>query len=203
MDYFGLPYPYAYPVRTNAGDWTPAAVQLNRTLRMLWEQHVYWTRLTVNSIVGRYPEQQAATARLLRNPTDFGASLEPYYGKAIADRFAALLRDHLTIAAEFVTDLRDGKQAEAADAQKRWYANAADIAEFLGRINPYWSREEWVLMMNEHLRLLTLEAAYRLSADYAANAAISDPIERQALEMADVMTQGIIRQFPSSFGIVS
>ncbi|MEJ8544716.1 hypothetical protein [Brevibacillus borstelensis] len=37
--------------------WTTPQVELNRTLRALWEQHIYWTRLTVNSIVGNLPDQ--------------------------------------------------------------------------------------------------------------------------------------------------
>ncbi|ANY70906.1 acetylglutamate kinase [Paenibacillus sp. BIHB 4019] len=174
-------------------------MELNRKLRTLWVQHVYWTRLTVNSIVDRLGDEQATTARLLRNPTDFAAALEPLYGKVIAARFAELLREHLVIAAELVKALQAGDNAAAADAQKRWYMNAEAIADFLGQINPYWSKEEWKRMLDEHLRLLTGEVAARLAKNYEQNVALGDPIEAQAMGMADVMTNGIIRQFPSLF----
>lgn len=77
------PYSPAYydfpPVRfaATAMVWTPSMVELNQKLRSLWEQHVYWTRLTVNSIVGRLPDEKETTARLLRNAGDFAAALEP------------------------------------------------------------------------------------------------------------------------------
>jgi hypothetical protein len=174
-------------------------VDLNRSLRTLWMQHVYWTRLTINSIVDRLAGEQATTARLLRNPSDFAAALKPFYGPDIANEFARLLTAHLTIAVEVVKALQASDAKAAEDAQKRWYANADDIAKLLGRINPYWSEQEWKNMLYEHLRLLTQEVATRLAGNYTENVALGDPIEAQALEMADVMTKGIIQQFPSAF----
>jgi hypothetical protein len=183
--------------------WTPALVELNQKLRSLWEQHVFWTRMTVNSIVGGLPDEEPTTARLLRNPDDFAAVLRPLYGPAIAARFAELLRSHLTIAAELVKALKAGNTAAAEDARKRWFMNADDIAAFLGRINPYWSEAEWRNMLYEHLRLLSNEVATRLAGNYEENVATSDRIQAQALGMADVMTRGIARQFPEFFAASS
>lgn len=179
--------------------WTPSTVELNRGLRALWEQHVYWTRLTVNSIVGRLPDEKETTNRLLRNPTDFAAVLTPLYGPIMANRFAELLREHLTIAAELVKALQAGNSEAASDAQRRWYRNADEIADFLSKMNPYWSKEEWRSMLYEHLALLTQEVSTRFAGNYAENIALNDKIEPQALGMADVMTTGIVQQFPAAF----
>ncbi|SCX92877.1 hypothetical protein SAMN05720606_101482 [Paenibacillus polysaccharolyticus] len=192
---------YYYPTfrKTDSLQCTTASVDLNRKLRSLWEQHVFWTRLTVNSIVDGLGDIQPTTARLLRNPSDFAQVLAPIYGAAIASQFEKLLREHLTIAAELVTDLKSGNSTAAADAQKRWYANADEIATFLAQINPYWSKVEWQRMMYEHLRLLTEEVGSRIAKDYVRNVELSDSIEPQALGMADMMTSGIVQQFPSVF----
>lgn len=179
--------------------WTSSAVKLNQTLRSLWEQHIFWTRLTVNSIVGRQPDEEETTKRLLRNPDDFAAVLRPLYGPNIASKFDELLTAHLTIAAELVKALQAGNTAVAKDAERRWYRNADDIAKFLSRINPFWSEAEWRQMMHEHLRLLTLEVSTRLAGNYRENIALSDQIQPQALGMADVMTYGILQQFPAAF----
>ncbi|MDR6721688.1 methyl-accepting chemotaxis protein [Paenibacillus amylolyticus] len=195
-------YPvYYYPVfrQEHSVHWTPTSVELNRKLRTLWEQHVFWTRLTVNSIVDGLGDVDQTAARLLRNPQDFAEVLAPIYGSGIANEFEKLLNEHLTIAAELVTALKAGNTSAAEDAQKRWYANADDIAQFFARINPYWSKEEWQRMMYEHLRLLSEEVATRLAKDYTTNVALSDSIEQQALEMADMMTTGIVQQFPMVF----
>lgn len=113
--------------------------------------------------------------------------------------FAALLRDHLVIAAELVTAARDEDTERAADAERRWFENADDIAAFLGRINPHWSEQEWRTMLYEHLKLTKAEAVSQITEDFSAGISLFDDIEEQALEMADVMTQGIIDQFPQRF----
>jgi len=179
--------------------WTPSKVALDRQMRSLWAQHIYWTRLAVNSIAGRLPDEQPTVERLLQNAQDFADAFRPYYGDAAAGRFGELMRSHLTIAAEVVKALRDNRTEAAADAQKRWYANADEIAVFLGRINPFWSAAEWRNMMRQHLQLLTREVTTRIAGQYAENVATNRAVEAQAMEMADKMTSGIIRQFPSQF----
>ncbi|WP_028558782.1 hypothetical protein [Paenibacillus pinihumi] len=197
--YYPIQYNHYYFRQETQWIWTPSKVELNRKLRALWEQHIYWTRLTVNSIVGKLPDVEPTTNRLLRNPDDFAAVLSVYYGPELASDFAKLFREHLTIAAELTTQLRDGKTKEAAETEKRWYANADAIAAFLARINPYWSQKEWQQMLYEHLKLLTEEVAARIAGDYVKNVATNMEIEPQALEMADMMTTGIVQQFPGSF----
>lgn len=172
---------------------------LNQRLRALWEQHIYWTRLAVGSILNRLPDEKATVARLLRNPEDFKKVLEPLYGPAVASQFAALLRDHLTIAAELVKALQAGNSMAAADANQRWFRNADDIAKLLSRINPNWSETEWRKMLYEHLNLLSRAVSARLAQNYEENVALDDLIELQALMMADIMTNGIVRQFPQAF----
>lgn len=168
---------------------------LGNQMRLLWEQHVYWTRLVISGIVLKTPDLEASKARLLRNPGDFAAALSPFYGRAASARFASLLTDHLTIAAELVTAASEGKAQEAAEAEKRWYANADQIASFLSTINPHWTMSEWRDMLYSHLSMTKEEAVDFINANYAASVAVFDQIEKEALEMADQMTEGIVQQF--------
>lgn len=168
---------------------------IGNQMRLLWEQHVYWTRLVISGIVFKTPDLEASKARLLRNPGDFAAALSPFYGRAASARFASLLTDHLTIAAELVTAASEGKAQEAAEAEKRWYANADQIASFLSTINPYWTMSEWRDMLYSHLSMTKEEAVDFINANYAASVAVFDQIEKEALEMADRMTEGIVQQF--------
>ncbi|WP_232243237.1 acetylglutamate kinase [Paenibacillus sp. GSMTC-2017] len=192
-------YYYYYVRQSHPSLWPSSKVALNQKLRTLWEQHVFWTRLTINSIVDRLADEKQTTARLLRNPKDFAALLEPLYGPDIAHKFEVLFTEHLTIAAELVKALQAGNTAAAADAQKRWFANAEAIAIFLNQINPFWSRAEWKEMLDEHLKLTAEEATTRLAGNYDKNIALSDEIEIQALHMADMMMDGIVAQFPTLF----
>ncbi len=176
-----------------------AAVALSNHLRMLWVQHVVWTRLTILSNVFGLPDVDLVTKRLLRNPVDFESALKPFYGNVTASRFANLLTSHLVIADQLVKAAKAGDTAAAADAEKRWYSNADEIAAFLASINPYWSRDKWRAMLYEHLALTKSEAVDMLTGNYSGGISTFDKIEKQALEMADVMTAGIVKQFNDKF----
>lgn len=172
---------------------------LSNLLRMLWEQHVYWTRLVILSIALGLPDAEFVTNRLLRNPRDFEAALRPFYGVDIATKFAELFTSHLTIAAELVKAAKAGDSAAAANGEKRWYTNADQIATFLGSINQYWSAQEWREMLYDHLAMTKAEAVDILTQKYADSISMFENIEQEALAMADLMTQGIVKQFPHYF----
>lgn len=176
-----------------------AGETLSNHMRLLWEQHVYWTRMVISSMIFDLPDRELVTERLLRNAKDAEASLRPFYGEAAAARFAELLTGHLTIAAELVQAAKDNNITAAADAEKRWYENADQIAVFLNSINPYWSTQEWQSLLYNHLAMTKEEAVYFLTGNYADSISVFEDIEQEALEMADMMTQGIIRQFPQYF----
>ena len=132
---------------------------------------------------------------MLRNPIDFQHLLQFYYGEEIALKFRDLLTEHLVVAADLVKAAKAGDANAAAKAEKIWYANADEIAVFLGEINPYWSQEHWRKMMYHHLALVKQEAVNMLTGQYEDSVKVYDEIEIQALGMADVMAGGIIKQF--------
>lgn len=169
-------------------------LELNNQMRLLWEQHVYWTRLAISGIVFASPDLEQSTERLLRNPGDFAAVLTPFYGERAMAKFTELFTAHLTIAAQLVSELKAGNSRKAAETERRWYENANQIAGFFAAVNPCWSLRRWQEMLYSHLSMTKKEAAAFLSGNYAESVSIFDCIEKRALEMADVMTRGIIRQ---------
>ncbi len=175
--------------------YTRKQVKLMNKFRMLWEQHDVWTRETINGIVFELPNLELTTARLLRNPVDFANALKQFYGNRISGRFQDLLTEHLVLAADLVNAVKVGDNEAALEIEKDWFKNAEAIACFLGRINPFWSRKEWKEMMFQHLELVKSEALFLLNGEYEANIAVYDKIEKQTLEMADEMSEGIIKQF--------
>jgi hypothetical protein len=173
---------------------------LRNDMRRLWEDHVTWTRLAIISLTTDAPDTEATVGRLLQNQTDIGDAIEPFYGEAAGDELTRLLREHILIAADLVAAARAGDQVALADAQARWTANADEIAGFLASANPrFWKLGELKAMLHEHLRLTTDEAVARLQGDWAADVAAYDQIHLQALEMADHLSTGIVKQFPRRF----
>jgi hypothetical protein len=128
-----------------------------------------------------------------------GNLLKPFYGNKIAAKFSNLIREHLVIAAEIVTAAKAGNQKAVAALERKWYANGEEISEFLNRINPFIPLKEFREMFFEHLALTTREAVLILQGDYKESIAVFDKIELEALEMADIISAGIVRQFPQKF----
>jgi len=54
-------------------------------------------------------------------------------------------------------------------------------------------------MLNQHLSLTTQEATAQLQGRWADSQAMFDQIYPQILGMADALSDGIVKQFPSRF----
>ncbi len=168
-------------------------------MRKLWEDHVTWTRLAVISLTTGSPDTEATVGRLLQNQDDIGDAIAPFYGEEAGNQLATLLREHITIAADLIAAAKAGNQPEVARQQARWEANADEIARFLNSANPRWKLDETRSMLLEHLQLTTSEVVARLQSDWTADVAAYDEIHRQALHMADMLSTGIVAQFPKRF----
>lgn len=169
-------------------------------MRKLWEDHITWTRLYIVSAVADLPDKGDTAGRLLHNQADIGDAVKSFYGEEAGNQLTALLRDHILIAAELIEAAKSNDTAAFADANQRWYANANDIAAFLNAANPdHWPLADMQIMMKEHLDLTLAEASARLGGNYAADIAAYDEIHFQILHMADMLSEGIIEQFPKMF----
>lgn len=170
-------------------------IELINTFRKLWEQHVMWTRSFVISSAANLGDLEPVVRRLLRNPTDFAKALSKYYGGDKAKKFENLLTQHLLIAGNIVNAAKAGNTDTVNEERKKWYVNADQLAEFLASINPYWNRQEWQMMLYDHLKLLEVQVTERLTGQFAKDVAQYDIIEDQALMMGDLMANGIKKQF--------
>jgi hypothetical protein len=168
-------------------------------MRKLWSDHVFWTRLYIVSAVVADPSAQTAANRLLRNQEDIGNAIVPYYGAAAGTQLTNLLKQHILIAVDLVTAAKAGDQAKVADADRRWHANANDIATFLSGANPNWPKATVLAMLNQHLALTTQEATARIQGRWSDDASAFDSIFNQILGMADALSDGIVKQFPNRF----
>ena len=172
-------------------------------MRKLWEDHITWTRMYIVSAATESDDLAdiGPTAnRLLANQKDIGDALKPFYGDEAGDQVTALLRDHILTAADLIAaaKAKDGDAIAAKSAA--WYANAHDIATALNSLNPkQWPLDEMDKMMKDHLDLTLDEAVARLDGRYADDIVAYDKVHAEILEMADMLSAGIIAQFPAKF----
>lgn len=175
-------------------EYTRQQVRLMNQIRQLWVQHVYWTRFFIISTAADLGDLEPVTNRLLQNPRDFAQLLMLIYGTKIAGQFQKLFTQHLLIAADLVNAAKNAQVDKVNDARKRWYTNADEIAFFLSSINQCWEEAKWKTMMYSHLEMTEKEATLRLQGNYTDDIKVFDSIENEALQMADYMFCGIIKQ---------
>jgi hypothetical protein len=179
---------------------TKKAVTLREDMRKLWEDHITWTRLAIISLEGGTPDTEATVDRLMRNQADIGNALKPFYGKAAANKVTQLLREHILIAADVIAAAKAGNDAKLAEAQASWDANADQIAKVLHSANPrHWPLGAMKAEMHMHLKLTTEEAVAHLQGRWTADVAAYDKVHRHILHMSDVLSAGLIKQFPARF----
>ena len=171
-------------------------IELINSMRLVWSQHVYWTRMLMISIIEKLNDQEEVTNRLLQNPSDIAGIFDTYYQPDITRTIEQLLTEHLQIGAELITVLRDGNMEEADILDQQWYANADQIADALGNSNPYYDAEELRNMLYTHLELTKQEVAMRIAGDYQADITAFDEVEQEVLSMADYLSYGLMEQFP-------
>jgi hypothetical protein len=179
---------------------TDAQVAFHDQMRKLWEDHVTWTRLAIVTFADGSSGFNATAGRLLQNQADIGDAIKPFYGDAAGDQLASLLHDHITIAVELLQAAKSGDTAAFNDANARWYANANAIADFLAAANPrYWPDDLMRSMMKTHLDQTLSEASDELGGKYADSVTEYEAIHLHMLDMADMLSNGIMRTFPQRF----
>jgi len=179
---------------------TRKEVALREGMRHLWEDHIVWTRLAIISLTTGSPDTEATVGRLLKNQTDLGNAVKPFYGKAAGNRLTAELRRHILIAADLIAAAKAGDQAKLAQEQARWAKNADDIAAVVASVNPRFFKLAMLKAeMQMHLKLTTEEAVARLQGKWAADVAAYDKIHRHILHMSDYLSDGLVKQFPKRF----
>ena len=169
-------------------------------MRRLWSDHVAYTRLFIVDAVAGSPDKDAHTQRLLQNQTDIGNAVAGFYGRAAGNKLTTRLKDHILIAANIVTAAKAGDNAKVASENKRWHANATDIAKFLHGANPgNWPEATLQSALFTHLDQTLSEATHQLKGDYAGSIKDYDQAMDHMLMVADTLASGIEKQFPAKF----
>lgn len=175
------------------------AITLRQDMRKLWEDHVTYTRNYIISALADLEDAGAVAERLLKNQDDIGNAIKPVYGEEAGKKLASLLRDHILIAVDVVKAAKEGQKEALDQASKKWTANADDIAEFLSGANPQWNKEQLKDMLHKHLELTTGEVVSRLGKKWQDDIQFYDKGHVHMLMFSDVLTDGVVKQFPDLF----
>jgi hypothetical protein len=179
---------------------TAKAVAFHDHMRALWEAHGSWTHMVIVSFVGNLPNLAAEERVLLHNQVEIGNAVKPYYGAAAAHKLTALLKAHILGAVKVLEAAKSGSQSKLAHAEAAWFKNGRQIADFLHKADPkFLSLPAARKMMKVHLNQVIQQAVDELQGKYLADARAFAPYIHHILEMADMISDGIIQEFPAKF----
>ncbi|HVF24517.1 MAG TPA: hypothetical protein VNA23_01430 [Anaerolineales bacterium] len=170
------------------------------SMHRLWENHSNWTRLFVISTLDDLEYRDPTRSHLLENQHNIGEALETFYGDEASEQFVVLLEEHVQITDEMLHAAKNADAAGFEDTVTHWYANADQVAEFLHEANPdHWPLKETKAILREYLDLTLEMAVARWSGNFELDVAASDKAQDQAIAIADMLSEGIIKQFPDRF----
>lgn len=172
---------------------------LRADMRKLWEDHIIYTRLYIVSAVNNTHDKEEILDRLLKNQEDLGDAIKPVYGDEAGKKLTELLKEHIALAGEVVGAANKKDAAALTKSDLKWRENGDAIADFLAGANPNWKKEDLRMMMKDHLDLTRQEAVDIIAKRADASIADFDKIHNQALTMSDMLTVGIIKQYPEKF----
>ena len=176
------------------------ALALHDRMRALWESHGTWTERAIVDFVVGLPDTQFAIKRLLRNQTQIGNAVKPFYGRKAGNRLTTLLKRHIKAAVALLQAAKSGDSASVARAKAAFYRNGNRVAHFLHAANPrHWGLRAMKKMMRVHLDQVVELAVDQLQGRYGAAVRLYDRYIHHILDMADMLSTGIMRQFPARF----
>jgi hypothetical protein len=179
---------------------TTKALAFHDAMRALWQSHGTWTERAIVDFVGGLPDTPVVVERLLRNQTEIGNAVKPYYGRRAGNQLTALLKEHINAAVALLQAAKSGDTDAIATATAAFHANGDEIARFLHAANPrHWRLRAMKRMMRVHLDQVVGLAVHQLQGDYPAAVRLYDDYIDHILDMADMLSDGIMRQFPARF----
>ena len=183
-----------------ANDAPAKKMTFKRSVRQLWTEHASCMKEFMTRAVVDDSDKEAAMQRLTQVQADICETVRPYYGDAAADQLAALLKGHAIAAGEIVSTVLQRDKKGLVEANKHWYDNSDAIADYLCTLNPKnWHKRSMRALLHEHVNLNAQEVVAILNGDPKNTDKFYDKLQNYVLEIADIVTRGIEKQFPDRF----
>jgi hypothetical protein len=181
---------------------TKETSSLHDAMRRLWAEDVIWTReYIVDAVAGAPDAAQAAAERLLKNQEDIGNAFVHFYGEEMGSSLTDLLKSHVLIAVDLVNAAIVDDEQQFRREERRWNDNAGEIAACLSEANPCWPEKDVQDLLSQELSFTKRELDASFEKDWECDVQYFDDMFTQILTMADVLSEGLVSQFPDRFDV--
>lgn len=169
-------------------------------LRDLWLGHILAIRNVAVATMDHNPAaRDVAEKGVVANAEQIAGSIEPFYGKASADKLFTLLAGHYGAIREALDATAGGNAVQHEAALKALTANAAEISTFLSTANPYLPKDTVMGLLTAHAAHHVQEFQQLKSGEYAQEADTWKGMKQHIYVVADALTGALAQQFPNKF----
>ncbi len=174
--------------------------ELRLALRDLWIGHIFWVRNVVLMTKGNDKDAaKIAEEQAVENAKALAGSITPYYGKEASDKLFGLLAGHYGAIKDYMNADFGGNKEGKDSAANKLKKNADEIATFLSSANPNWPKETLLSALIAHGGHHMAQINEINSKDFAGEAKTWAAMKNHVYVIADVLADGIIKQFPKKF----
>lgn len=175
-------------------------VELRLALRDLWIGHIFWVRgVVMGTKYDNKDEAKVAEEQVVANAKALAASITPYYGKEAADKLFGLLAGHYGAIKDYMNASFSGNKEAKDSAVDKLKKNADEIATFLSSANPNWSKDALLSALIAHGGHHIAQIDEINAKDFSGEAKTWDAMKNHVYVIADVLANGIVKQFPKKF----
>lgn len=195
----------------------PPAVMTEYTMTFRMDSRTIWTRYALGMInysvsdFGNLPGTPNVKNSMARNASTVGTFFTPYYGITAGTKIGELLTALLVNGEKVVEVIKSGKD-DVAVYTGIWEKQCMSLAEYLNELNP--TQYPTTLLFDSFINLTAAwvrDFKARFAGDFAADAValddivkigvtgIPDHLQAGYTSIADMLSRGIVAQFPLSF----
>lgn len=178
------------------------SVDLRLALRDLWGDHIFWVRnVVLTTKLGDKNAAKAAEEQVVENSKAIGNAIVPFYGRGAGDKLFTLLAGHYGSIKDYMNAAFSGGNAAMDAAKTKMIINAQDIAAFLSSANPNWPKEALLSALGSHGALHMAQIEEINAKNFKAKAKTWVQEKAQVFQIAGVLAEGIVKQFPERFAL--
>lgn len=163
--------------------------------RMLWRDLATWLRAYLVSLYGGIGNTQALSDRLYNVPIEYGNILRSYFGEQITGDYINLQVQYIALLQSFFIAQINNDVDLMNSLTQQIYENVDTSADFLARINPYWSKSEWLSLLSSFTSMQIEQATTLLTQDYDRNVDVFDRTLALTNIIGDYFSQGLTYYF--------
>ena len=166
---------------------------LYKTLGNFMTENLFWRLLYLDNVNFETPLSSYTKNKLLNMDKSFENIITRIYPKKEANELVFAVNKYNQLFIAYV-DAFISNHPDANALKLQWEDSGQRIAHLLCKLNPYWHKTEWCAMIGHESQLLDSIATNLKTRNYAAFVNTAPICRRLAIDMAEYLSAGIVKQ---------